>query len=89
MKKIIDYNGILFDLNWLNFDLNLLSVYIYWPTTVLAVSSSPRPWIDVFDSMAVTESELDPKVRKMSITFYWPCHLWAEHVGMELKCYWF
>ena len=32
------------------------------------------PWIDVFASpekinMAVTESDLDPKVRKMSITF--------------------
>ena len=40
----------------------------------LAVSSSPRPWMDVFASpeksnMAVTESDPDPKVRKMSITF--------------------
>ena len=40
----------------------------------LAVSSSPRPWIDVFAlpekfNMAVTESDLDPKVRKISITF--------------------
>ena len=41
---------------------------------VLAVSSSLRPWIDVFAlpeklNMAVTESNADPKVRKMSITF--------------------
>ena len=40
----------------------------------LAVSSSPRPWIDVFalpekSNIAVTESDLDPMVRKMSITF--------------------
>ena len=40
----------------------------------LAVSSSPRPWIDVFalpekSNIAVTESDPDPKVRKMSITF--------------------
>ena len=40
----------------------------------LAVLSSPGPWIDVFAlpekiNMAVTESDLDPKVRKMSITF--------------------
>ena len=40
----------------------------------LAVSSSSRPWIDVFSlpekfNMAVTESDLDPKVRKMFITF--------------------
>ena len=38
----------------------------------LAVSSSTRPWIDVFAlreklNMAVTKSDLDPKVRKMSI----------------------
>ena len=36
-------------------------------------SSSPRPWIDVFvlpekSNMAVTESDPDPKIRKMSIT---------------------
>ena len=41
---------------------------------VLAVSSSPRLWIDVFAlpeklNMAVTESNADPKVRTMSITF--------------------
>ena len=40
----------------------------------LAVSSSPRPWIDVFAfrekfNMAGTESDPDPKVRKMSIAF--------------------
>ena len=40
----------------------------------IAVSSSPRPWIDAFAlpekiNMAVTESDLDPKVRKMSLTF--------------------
>ena len=39
-----------------------------------AVSSSPRPWVDVFalpekSNMAVTESDPDPKVRKMSVTF--------------------
>ena len=44
------------------------------PTVSLAVSSSQRPWIDVFAvpqkfNMAVTESNLDPKVRKISITF--------------------
>ena len=48
--------------------------YIYSPTSTnrgpcdLAVSSSPRPWIDVFAllkkfNMAVTESDLDPEVR--------------------------
>ena len=40
----------------------------------LAVLSSPRLWIDVFalpekSNMAVTESDPDPKVWKMSITF--------------------
>ena len=40
-------------------------------------------------NMAVTESDPDPKVQKMFITFYWLCDLWAEHAGMELKCYWF
>ena len=39
----------------------------------VAVSSSPMPWIDIFAlpekfNMAVTESDLDPNVRKMSIT---------------------
>ena len=39
----------------------------------VAVSSSPRPWIGVFalpekSNMVVTESDPDPKVRKMSIT---------------------
>ena len=43
-------------------------------STRLAVSSSPRPWIDVFAllekfNMAVTESDPDPKVQKMSITY--------------------
>ena len=41
---------------------------------MVAVSSSPRPWMDVFalpekSNMAVTESDPEPKVRKMSITF--------------------
>ena len=41
---------------------------------ILDVSSSPRLWIDVFAlperfNMAATESDLDPKIRKMSITF--------------------
>ena len=40
----------------------------------LAVSSPARPWIDLFypktSNMAVTESDPDPKVRKMSITLY-------------------
>ena len=40
----------------------------------VAVWSSPRPWIDVFAlpekfNMAMIESDLDPKGRKMSITF--------------------
>ena len=40
----------------------------------VAVSSSPRPWINKFvlpkkSNMAVTESDPDPKVRKMAITF--------------------
>ena len=40
----------------------------------LAVLSSLRPGMDVFalpekSNMAVTESDPDPKVRKMSITF--------------------
>ena len=39
-----------------------------------AVSSSPMLWMDVFAlpekfNMAVTESDPDPKVQKMSITF--------------------
>ena len=43
-------------------------------TFVFAVSSSLRPWMDVFalpekSNMAVTESDPDPKARKMSITF--------------------
>ena len=60
----------------------------------IAVSSSPKPWIDVGlfalpekSNMAV--SDPDSKVQKMSITFYWLRDLWAEHAGMELKCYWF
>ena len=41
---------------------------------LVAVSSSPRPWMDVFAlpekfNMAVTESDPDHKVRKMPITF--------------------
>ena len=41
----------------------------------LAVSSSPSPLIDVSALpqkfyMTVTENDLDPKVRKMSTTFY-------------------
>ena len=40
----------------------------------LAVSCSPRPWIDVFalpekSNMTVIESDPDPKIRKMPITF--------------------
>ena len=35
--------------------------------------------------MAVTESDLDPKVRKMSITFYWLWDLWAEHAGVYIS----
>ena len=40
----------------------------------IAVSSPSRPWMDVFalpekSNMAVTESDPDPKIRKMSITF--------------------
>ena len=34
----------------------------------LAVSSSPMPWMDVF-ALPENESDPDPKVRKMSITF--------------------
>ena len=39
-----------------------------------AVSSSPRPWMEVFalpekSNMAVSDCDPDPKVRKMSITF--------------------
>ena len=70
--------------------------YVLSPTrggggSVVAVSSSPRPWMDLFDlleksNIAVTESDPDPKIRKMSITFYWLCDLWAEHASMELKC---
>ena len=40
----------------------------------MSPSRSTRPWIDVFalpekPNMAVTESDPDPKVRKMPITF--------------------
>ena len=61
---------------------------------LVAVSPSPRPWMDVFappekSNMAVTESDPDPKVGKMAITFQWLCDVWAEHAGMERKCYWF
>ena len=41
------------------------------------------------EAVAVTESDLDPKVRKMAETFPWLCDMWAEHAGMYLKCYWF
>ena len=79
------------------FDTDDLELGIDWwllSQQRVAVSSSPRPWIDVFASpekpnMAVTESDLDPDVRKMPITFQWLCDLWAEHAGMELKSYWF
>ena len=48
--------------------------HILLRTQIIVVSSPTRPWIDVFAltetiNMAVTESDLDPKVRKMSITF--------------------
>ena len=41
------------------------------PLPIVSVSFSPRPWIDLFavpekSNTAVTESDLDPKVRKMS-----------------------
>ena len=47
---------------------------IYNVIILLAVSFSLSPWNDVFalpekSNMAVTESDPDPKVRKMSITF--------------------
>ena len=50
------------------------SVAVGSAVPTLAVSSSPRPWINVFAlrekfNMSVTESDLDRKVRKMSITF--------------------
>ena len=53
-----------------------------------------EPWMDGFalpekSNMAVTKSDPGPNVRKMSITFQWLSDLWAEHVGMELKCSWF
>ena len=49
----------------------------------LAVSSPPKPCMDVFalpekSNMAVTESNPDPKVRKMSITLSWACGLGTE-----------
>ena len=52
------------------------------------MSSSPKLWIDVFAlhekfNIAVTEGDLDPKVRKMSITLMSV----GPHAGMELKCY--
>ena len=73
--------------------MNIISSDVMTPPS-LAVSSSPRPWMDVFVlpekfNMTVTYSDPDPKVRKMSITFLWLCDLWAEHASMELKCYWF
>ena len=45
--------------------------YTAYITNHIAVSSSLRPWIDVLAlpekiNMAVTESDPDPKVRKMS-----------------------
>ena len=54
----------------------------------IAVSFSARPWLDVFalpekSNKALPESDPDPKVWKMSITFYWLCDLWAEH-GVEM-----
>ena len=46
---------------------------IVFTESALAVSFSPRPGIDVFalpekPNMAVTKSDPDPKIRKMSIT---------------------
>ena len=66
-----------------------MEVFVLRGTPSLAVSSSPRPWIDVFASpekfnMAVSESDLDHKVRKKKFLMY---DLWAGHAGMELKCY--
>ena len=48
--------------------------YTASPGEYLAVLSFLKPWINVFTlpekfSMAVTEKDLDPKVRKMSITY--------------------
>ena len=48
--------------------------YDFQIAEAIAVSSSLRLWMDVFalpekSNMAVTESDLDSKVRKMSITF--------------------
>ena len=52
----------------------ILAAILKTDAVAAAVSSSPRPWMDVFalpekSNMAVTESDPDPKVRKMSITF--------------------
>ena len=52
----------------------LQSGLISKPNSIVAASSSPRPWTDAFAlpekfKMAVTESDLDLKVRKMSIMF--------------------
>ena len=61
--------------------LQIRQLYIIrgWTSTCegvvgFAVSSSPRPWMEVFAlpekyNMAVAESDPDPKVRKMTITF--------------------
>ena len=51
-----------------------ISMITMTPTNAVAVSSSPRLWMDVFalpekSNMAVIESDPDPKVRKMSVTF--------------------
>ena len=61
-------------MRWSNGPFNFWFVHTPPGGHIVAVSSSPRPWIDVFASpeklnMAVTESDLDPKVRKMSISF--------------------
>ena len=101
LKGLMDYSNSLGIIYWhlsshkiqvvsLNFSSSLRRKRAQYP---VAVSSTARPWIDVFalpekSNMAVTESDPDPKVRKMSITFYWLCDLWAERAGMELKCYW-
>ena len=65
--------------NLCHFIAGSLSVTLFSIRSVLGgllvdVSSSLRAWIDVFAlfekfNMAVTESDPDPKVRKMSITF--------------------
>ena len=78
------------DINWVLIHPPLWKVASLIAPTSLAVSSSPRPWIDVFalhekSNMAVTESDPDPKVRKNVHNFLmtarplsWACGHGAE-----------